>query len=129
MYRSNQYRGWFDGHLEMEAGFVYGDLQGVCKDNATILCSNEEGNITEGFTVTTASVGQRIGLTDSNGQDIFEGDIIRRPNGDWGVVVWKAPNFEVTVSADQSSSYSREYFAHVEVIGNVTENPELLNAE
>lgn len=64
-----------------------------------------------------------IGLTDKNGIEIWEGDKIKTPNNDWGVVVWKAPFFEVTVSETQSSMYSREWFSLVEVIGNIYQNP------
>ena len=69
---------------------------------------------------------QFTGLQDKNGIDIYEGDVIRTPRGDWGVIVYKAPFFEVTVSSDQSSMYSREWFNDVEVIGNIHQNPDLL---
>lgn len=72
-------------------------------------------------------VMQSTELLDKNGKEIFEGDIIRTERGDWGVIVWKAPFFEVTVSETQSSLYSREWFKKCEVIGNIHQNPELLN--
>ena len=74
-----------------------------------------------------AKVMQYIGLKDKNDKEIWEGDIIKTERGDWGVIVWNAPFFEVTVSEDQSCLYSREWFSNVEVIGNIYENPELLN--
>jgi hypothetical protein len=66
------------------------------------------------------------GLSDEKGADIYEGDIIKKPNGNWGVIVFKAPSFEVTVDEKQSSLYSLEYFKDVEVIGNINQTPELL---
>ncbi len=66
------------------------------------------------------------GIQDKNKKEIFEGDVIKTEKGDWGVIVWKTPFFEVTVSENQSSMYSREWFATVEVIGNIYQNPELI---
>lgn len=70
---------------------------------------------------------ERVGLKDRLGVNIFEGDILRTVNGDVGAVVYVAPTFEVTISADQSCSYSREWWDQCEVIGNIYEHPHLLS--
>lgn len=72
---------------------------------------------------------QYTGLKDKAGVEICEGDVIRTGRGDWGVIVYKAPFYEVTVSAEHSSLYSREWLAECIVIGNIYENPELLEAK
>lgn len=89
--------------------------------------------------VDSVSVGQYIGIQDKNNQKIFEGDIVKfhmfRGEPDWvGVVVYdstclyilvgntsdKVP-FEVQVSARDKSTF--------EVIGNVIDNPEILEVK
>lgn len=60
-----------------------------------------------------------IGLYDKNGSKINKGDIIVKDNGVWGVIVWNAPFFEVTISENLSSLYTREWIVDSIVIGNI----------
>ena len=82
------------------------------------------------------TVGQYTGLTDKNGKKIFEGDICRFDNGEPDeserytnyAVQWDCVNCRYVVV----DAYNREdcldiFFAkHAEVIGNIHDNPELL---
>ena len=78
---------------------------------------------------------QYIGLKDKHGKDIWEGDIVRSPGGPiQGVVVWQAPGFVIKekIKKGYSKSWSEFHLApgerqFQEVIGNITENPDLLN--
>jgi len=85
-------------------------------------------NLTGGgfVTVNPDTVGQYIGLKDITGTDIYEGDILRTVRGDWGVVVAKDHCFELTVSKDQSSLYTKDFFEECKIIGNIHQNPELI---
>ena len=90
-------------------------------------------------------VMQSTGMLDRNGKEIFEGDILRYPdaydcsseNGyDWeealsvGEIEWDSNQAQFTVSNRQSVDLECffEDISEVEVIGNIYENPELLQS-
>ena len=71
--------------------------------------------------------GQFIGLKDKNGKDIYEGDIIKTINNNFGVIVKKDHCFEVTVSENQSSLYRADWIEQSEILGNIFEHPNLIS--
>jgi uncharacterized phage protein (TIGR01671 family) len=94
--------------------------------------------------VHTDTLGQFTGLTDKNGKKIFEGDIVRHHNGnpyainsivEKGVVYWD----DVTCGWRRTSNgafhhgvvdtYRMSHECVYEVIGNIHDNPELLDGE
>ena len=106
---------------------------------------NEYGDIGEISTpVIPETVGQYTGLTDKNGVRIFEGDIVKctdtindfefnavvefgNPNGEynWGYqlkfISGEESNFDILCWVDME-----ETGAYIEIIGNIHDNPELL---
>ena len=86
------------------------------------------------------TVGQYTGLTDKNGNRIFEGDIIKYKNTDGikfngvaltviGKVVYNEKNASFAISGkDEIGAKHYDYFPikNIEVIGNIHDNPELL---
>lgn len=77
------------------------------------------------------TVGQFTGLTDKNGTKIFEGDVVRvdgenRWYSDYACR-WGEGNLEFEL-ANKKESIGLGYFApyELEVIGNIHDNPELL---
>lgn len=78
------------------------------------------------------TIGQYTGLTDKNGNRIFEGDMIDfldRSNGDsYGVVRYEEIETEFEFkSYNLCRSLGRYYYPkEIEVVGNIYDNPELL---
>lgn len=76
------------------------------------------------------TICQFTGLKDKNNKKIFEGDIVRYMNKDIMVVVWnkEAASFVATYSAINFRYCATIIDAHIylEVIGNIYDNPELL---
>ena len=85
--------------------------------------------VTIEWEVDHSTVGQYTGLKDKNGKKVFEGDIIRKTNECRHPQIFIAnirtsfpTNEEVYYSPCDHFTESCEY----EIIGNVTDNPELL---
>lgn len=89
--------------------------------------------------VIPSTVGQFTGLTDKNGNRVFEGDIIRitafAPRILMGVVLWSEDDQCYIIAKDQSGQCHIDDFGnygkpkYYEVIGNIHDNPGLLEVE
>lgn len=132
--RTSKFRGQFvysntqTGKLD----WVYGDLvhypEHIGKHK--IVC---EGGVQ--FEVLASTIGQFTGLLDKNGREIYEGDIVRTKYGRPCEVKWLSTPcfvgfdlspkmaFSKFKAPDHYDLYSPE---NLEVIGNVYDNPKLL---
>lgn len=88
-------------------------------------------NTTTIWCVAPETVGQYTGLTDKNGNKIFEGDILEFINNDneqtnyevlWFTNKWVVLQCEMTVADDLDLFFVE----HCVVIGNIYDNPKLL---
>ena len=116
---------WMDG-TPVDSNWVEG--YGVCVGNGdySVIYS---GHPVEKFTVYTDTIGQFTGLTDKNDKKIFEGDIVKGKDNleksleVYGYIDHKYGSFVIV--GDFMTHY-RWLDYEVEVIGNIYDNPELL---
>ena len=133
--REIKFRGYDKDREEWRFGSLYRDLEQKC-----YYITDEYEGI--GRDVVENTIGQFTGLHDKNGKEIYEGDIVRKvfykfSNDEFGhkgfyelicKIIWKnglgftfrkVKENEITMP----ENYTEEY---EEVIGNIYENPELL---
>lgn len=99
----------------------------------------DSGNARAGFYgVIPETVGQFTGLLDHNGKEIFEADILKNAEGHVGVIKYGGwafglcgitpyANERVEFSYDTVTNSKLIIFSGYRVIGNIHENPELIN--
>lgn len=126
---------------ENKGEWVYGNLV-FDKDLAIIVSGIDEATCEyiafEDFcSVDIDTVGQSTGLFDKNGVEIFEGDVVQFEDcyiesdflyANKGIVEWSQGRFTVTNrdSVEMEDLLDGELL-DVTIIGNIYENPELLN--
>jgi uncharacterized phage protein (TIGR01671 family) len=127
---------WVYGYVVYGAGVLLGKayivpaiIQGYVHDNDMVEC----------IEVKIDTVGQYTGLKDKNGTPIFEGDVVEFKadytyhNGyKVGVFVWSEANLQFMISVPNveyhyNITQTDEFNNKAEVLGNIHENPELLN--
>ena len=112
-------------------------------DEHLIQTIKSDGRIDQLFVVYENTVGQFTGLTDKNGKKIFEGDIVNilgnQDSEDWKNVNYNALiafldggfcAIDGTIEEHAFRRYALERMDFdLEVIGNIHDNPELLEVE
>jgi len=73
------------------------------------------------------------GQKDKNGKEVFEGDILKNPNGKIDKVIWTENGFYGRAKHPTNKNRTvlnplcKDYLENKEVVGNIYENPELLS--
>ena len=117
---------WMDGS-PVDSNWVYGGIfQGP---NYSVIYGYDP---IEKHVVYSDTVGQFTGLTDKDGKKIFEGDVVKAERicnrETWmGSVVWWNGCFAIQGMKDRNVP-AIDLFNVYEVIGNIHDNPELLEA-
>ena len=103
----------------------------IAPDETVIILTKEEQTI---WNVIPETVGQFIGLTDKNGHDIFEGDIVKMTYSSkntgkiiiCGQIIYVPRRLQYEIQK-LSGCKAITAFKNIEIIGNIHDNPELLN--
>ncbi len=121
---------WVFGDLSCMAQRIYISkftIDNTYKDGA------ENTHLYDCFLVLPETVGQFTGLTDKNGKKIFEGDIVRNE-----YLEGKYQYFKVCYDSvigcwiaikKAESNFIYNLIGKIEIIGNIHDNPELLEAQ
>ena len=115
-----------------ESQWVYGSLLAESSNTFPIIAQDYDNDeewigIIEWATVDTETVGQYTGLTDKNGKKIFEGDIVNCITSDFDGSDKYVYNFKITNITDYEQMGFLDFCHEIEIIGNIHDNPELLN--
>lgn len=107
--------------------FIYGSLGVIDIDLCAIYhCFEFEDD--EMQLVDPETVGQYTGLTDKNGKKIFEGDIVKYKNSSPCEIAYIDSQF-VMMWKNFYRNFERVYDDEIEIIGNIHDNPELLEVQ
>ena len=121
----------FRGRSCLSGEWVYGDLihRQIWGEALLVIRVQDDGfyEMLE-YKVIPETVGQYTGLKDMNGMEVYEGDVVEMHIGEHrsGIYEWQSTHILFDLRFDLESISHAE---SIEVVGNVHDNPELLEEE
>ena len=113
--REIKFRAWDVVYKKMIFSDVMIEINGKLKFTSNVWTNNHNDY--------SFKLMQFTGLHDKNGKEIYEGDIFIQ---DRYVMVMQYKQDEARFQLDNNDHVTSSYFQELEVIGNIYENPELL---
>ena len=106
------------------SAFIFYDDRGVAALDAWADYRIYRCNIEE------VEIEQSTGLKDKNGKEIYEGDILEDERKFRSVIKWDSSQAKFIYEKDPSMVFYQGHVgANMKIVGNIHENPELLDGE
>ena len=102
----------------------------VMVGNGNIWINDEDFDAGEWIVNNDLELMQSTGLKDKNGQEIFEGDVVSIDTDEFDLLFVKyEAGIYWLMDGEECVEHLSDYYKYVSIVGNIYENPQLLERE